>query len=99
LTSTPKSRGQVITSLPYPDDLKQYDFVSRVFRSGVEDAVTGSAHCGLAPLWSQRMKEKQQFKAFQASGRGGELDLEIKNEDRVLLTGYAVHVAKGSLHV
>ena len=48
------------------------DFVSRVFApaAGVnEDPVTGSAHCGLAPYWRQRL-QKSSLRAFQASKRG-----------------------------
>lgn len=87
-------RGIIVTA---PGENK-YDFVSRFFapRVGVnEDPVTGSAHCKLVPFWSHKLK-KTQFKAFQASSRGGELVLELKG-DRVLLTGQAVTMLVGEL--
>jgi len=73
--------------------------VSRVFHDGVEDAVTGSAHCGLGPFWSQKMDGQKDFKAYQASERGGEIDIEILGHHRILLSGYAVQTAKGTLHI
>ncbi len=55
----------------------QYDFISRFFCADdgiTEDPVTGSAHCTLAPYWSKTLG-KRNLKAYQASARGGELDL------------------------
>jgi len=76
-----------------------YDFISRFFapRIGVpEDPVTGSAHCCLAPYWSEKL-HKQAMTAYQASRRGGELRLHLEN-DRVLITGQAVTVFQGELN-
>src|SRR5690606_18337570 len=56
------------------------DFVSRFFAPKVgidEDAVTGSAHCGLTPYWAERLG-KQQLSAKQLSTRGGELLCELR---------------------
>ncbi len=64
------------------------DFVSRCFfpRLGVdEDPVTGSAHCQLAPYWSERLG-RSQLQAEQLSRRGGSLSCRVAG-DRVLLTG------------
>src|SRR5207244_3896789 len=50
------------------------DFVSRFFapREGLlEDPVTGSAHCTLAPYWAARLG-KTTLSARQISARGGE---------------------------
>jgi len=50
-----------------------HDFVSRYFapKAGViEDPVTGSAHCSLAPFWSKRLG-KSRLAARQVSKRGG----------------------------
>src|SRR5689334_17318664 len=50
-----EARGVIVTSRASTAGL---DFVSRFFapRSGVpEDPVTGSAHCALAPFWSERL--------------------------------------------
>lgn len=76
---------------------KPYDFVSRVFApsQGIdEDPVTGSAHCKLAHYWQQKLK-KNSFLAYQASKRGGELQISIVGE-RVLLTGKAITMMEGN---
>jgi PhzF family phenazine biosynthesis protein len=76
----------------------EYDMVSRFFGPNVgvpEDPVTGFAHCALVDYWNQRTG-KTQFKAFQASARGGELFLE-KHDDRVWIGGSAVKVLVGTL--
>lgn len=64
------------------------DFVSRFFapKEGIdEDPVTGSAHCLLAPYWSEKLG-KAKLKAQQLSKRGGEIFCEVKGE-RVILKG------------
>jgi PhzF family phenazine biosynthesis protein len=69
------------------------DIVSRVFvpAFGIdEDPVTGSAHCALAPYWSAQL-HKTTLSAYQASRRGGYLEIEDRG-DRVLLRGHAVTV-------
>jgi predicted PhzF superfamily epimerase YddE/YHI9 len=79
---------------------EKHDFVSRYFwpaNGGDEDPVTGSIHTGLAPYWSQRLN-KFEFKASQASTRGGELLCVIEG-DRVKLRGQAVHYLSGSIAV
>ena len=76
-----------------------YDFISRFFapRVGVpEDPVTGSAHCCLAPYWSEKL-HKQSMLAYQASPRGGELRLRLE-DDRVLISGKAVTILQGELN-
>lgn len=88
--------GWVITA---PGDGK-YDIVSRFFGPNVgipEDPVTGFVHCALVDYWNQRTG-KTQFRAFQASKRGGELFLE-KHDDRVLISGNAVKVLVGTLEI
>lgn len=59
----------------------EFDCVSRFFCPsfglGVdEDPVTGSAHCSIAPLWSQRLS-KSRLRAYQASPTGGELICDV----------------------
>ena len=74
------------------------DFVSRFFapRVGVaEDPVTGSAHCALAPYWSNILG-KTRLHAKQASQRGGELFCEARG-DRVLIGGQAVLYSEGMI--
>lgn len=77
-----------------------YDFVSRVYapREGInEDPVTGSAHCLLVDYWQKKLG-KSEFLAYQASPRGGILELQIVG-DRVHLKGQAVTILEGTLKV
>lgn len=78
----------------------RYDFVSRFFapRLGVnEDAVTGSAHCELAPYWAARLGRRR-LHARQISARGGDVGCELLG-DRVMLTGRAVTFLRGHIDV
>jgi PhzF family phenazine biosynthesis protein len=89
------ARGVIATARA---DKGKYDFVSRFFapQSGVpEDPVTGSAHCALAPYWSGKLGKKD-LMAYQASARGGELQLRLEG-DRVVLGGQAVTVLRAEL--
>jgi predicted PhzF superfamily epimerase YddE/YHI9 len=89
------ARGVMVTAR---DDSGQYDFISRFFgpAAGIdEDPVTGSAHCCLAPYWSEKL-DKTEMTAFQASPRGGLVRVEVAG-DRVLLRGQAVTVLRGVL--
>jgi PhzF family phenazine biosynthesis protein len=75
-----------------------YDFVSRYFVpwAGIdEDPVTGSAHCVLTPYWAEKTG-RNDFRAYQASARGGELRCRLTG-DRVFLTGRAVTTLRGRL--
>jgi PhzF family phenazine biosynthesis protein len=88
-------RGVIVTSR---SDQPQFDFISRFFApaSGVnEDPVTGSAHCTLGPFWQERLN-KSEFKAYQASSRGGVVKVRVAG-DRVFLGGSAVTVLRGEL--
>jgi PhzF family phenazine biosynthesis protein len=74
----------------------EYDFVSRYFApaKGIpEDPVTGAAHCMLAPFWAGRLG-KSEFRAFQASARGGEIVCRVVGE-RVELEGSCVFYLEG----
>lgn len=89
------ARGVMVTSRA---TTAGYDFVSRFFapRSGVpEDPVTGSAHCALAPFWSERLG-RNELTAYQASARGGVVRVRVSG-DRVVLGGQAVTVLRGEL--
>jgi len=77
-----------------------YDFVSRFFApaAGIdEDPVTGSAHCVLGPYW-QKQLGKSDFRAFQASRRGGTVYVSVQGE-RIKLSGAAVITLRGTLLV
>jgi PhzF family phenazine biosynthesis protein len=88
-------RGVIVTSQA---SSPEYDFVSRFFapRVGIdEDTVTGSAHCSLAPYWSQKLG-RETLIGYQASKRGGLVHVQLQ-DDRVLLGGQAITVMKGLL--
>jgi PhzF family phenazine biosynthesis protein len=77
-----------------------YDFVSRYFApaKGIpEDPVTGAAHCMLAPYWAKRLG-KTEFRAFQASRRGGEIICRLAG-DRVELEGSCVFYLEGEVEI
>jgi predicted PhzF superfamily epimerase YddE/YHI9 len=77
-----------------------YDFVSRYFApaKGIpEDPVTGGAHCALAPYWAARLR-KTEFRAFQASRRGGALACRLVG-DRVELEGSCVFYLEGRAEI
>jgi PhzF family phenazine biosynthesis protein len=86
-------RGLIVTAAG-----REVDFVSRCFfpQSGVpEDPVTGSAHCALAPFWTERL-DKTEMVGYQASRRGGTVGVAL-NGDRVRLEGCAVMTVQGQL--
>jgi len=88
-------RGVIITA---PG--RATDFVSRFFapKFGInEDPVTGSAHCLLAPYWSERLG-KSRLTGRQLSQRGGEVVCEIRG-DRVSLAGKAVTYLEGLITI
>jgi PhzF family phenazine biosynthesis protein len=90
-------RGVMVTSLA---TTPEFDFISRYFAPWVginEDPVTGSAHCILGPYWATKLG-KRSLRAFQASSRGGILDVRLEGE-RVYLLGQAVTVLDGELKV
>ncbi|KAL3746172.1 hypothetical protein ACJRO7_015165 [Eucalyptus globulus] len=92
--------GIIITGSAQPDS--GFDFVSRAFfpKIGInEDPVTGSAHCALAPYWSEKLGKKD-LVALQASPRGGVVKVHLDEQNqRVSLRGKAVTVMRGSLLV
>lgn len=91
------TRGVVITSVSASDDI---DFVSRYFApwDGVdEDPVTGATHCCLGPYWARKL-EKKELRAYQASSRGGYINMRIER-DKVFLAGNAVTIYEGRIIV
>jgi PhzF family phenazine biosynthesis protein len=81
-------------------NVDEFDFVSRFFAPTVgidEDPVTGSAHCCLGPFW-RTVLGKNRFTAFQASSRGGVVQVSVEG-DRVKLGGQAVGIFSGELSV
>ncbi len=79
-------------------DRPGFDVISRFFApsAGIdEDPVTGSAHCILGPWWGKRLKQKS-LSCFQASRRGGVVQLELM-DGKVYLSGHAVSLMRGEL--
>jgi PhzF family phenazine biosynthesis protein len=77
-----------------------YDFISRYFAPAkgiAEDPLTGAAHCILAPYWAKRLG-KTDFRAFQASPRGGEIICPLAG-DRVELEGSCVFYLEGEVEI
>jgi PhzF family phenazine biosynthesis protein len=77
-----------------------YDFISRYFApaKGIpEDPVTGAAHCTLTPYWANRLG-KTEFRAYQASRRGGEVVCRLAGE-RVELEGSCVFYLEGEVEI
>jgi len=73
-----------------------FDIISRYFAPNIgieEDPVTGFAHCALMDYWHKKAKVTT-LKAYQASKRGGILEVELRG-NRVLLRGDAVKMFEG----
>jgi PhzF family phenazine biosynthesis protein len=90
-------RHGVIVTAPGDDG---YDFVSRYFApaKGIpEDPVTGGAHCALAPYWADRL-HKAEFRAFQASRRGGVIICRVIG-DRIELEGSCAFYLEGEVEL
>lgn len=82
------------------NEIGKCDFVSRFFTPQatiLEDPVTGSAHCTLAPYWAQKLNNSD-LRAKQISARGGELSCTLQN-GRVIIKGCAVCYLTGEIFV
>ncbi|WP_394750557.1 PhzF family phenazine biosynthesis protein [Spongiimicrobium salis] len=82
-------------------DQKEYDFESRYFWpwSGTpEDPVTGATHTFLAPYWAKRL-HKSKMKSFQCSERTGFMDVELKDDTTLIISGTAKIVLEGTLNL
>ena len=91
-------QGQVVVAgLARPG--QDHDVVDRFFGPGCgieEDPATGSARCGLAPLYAQKL-ERSAVRFVQAfPGRGARFETEVQG-DRVLIRGSAVTVIESRL--
>jgi PhzF family phenazine biosynthesis protein len=77
------------------------DCVTRYFNpwAGVnEDPVTGSVHTLLGYYWAKLLR-KEEIHAYQASHRGGEMILRIRDHGRIELIGKAVITLKGEIYI
>uniref|UniRef100_A0A3Q1JJG3 Phenazine biosynthesis like protein domain containing n=1 Tax=Anabas testudineus TaxID=64144 RepID=A0A3Q1JJG3_ANATE len=91
---TGRIRGVIVTMIGSPDEQPGYDFYSRNFApwNGIpEDPVTGSAHTILGKF-NQSFDKKQ-----NCSSRGGELELEVRDDGRINITGQTVTVLQGTI--
>ncbi len=96
LSEISECRGIIVTAKGSED----IDFVSRWFGPNVgvpEDPVTGSAHCMLTPIWAEKLGQTQ-LNAYQASTRGGNLQLLLQ-DNRVHITGNAALYMKGTIFI
>ncbi|MDE6361485.1 MAG: PhzF family phenazine biosynthesis protein, partial [Clostridia bacterium] len=69
----------------------KYDCVSRVFApqlDAIEDPVTGSTHCMIAPYWAKVLNKKQLI-AYQSSERSGVIYATVEG-DSVKIAGKVV---------
>ncbi|TDH17196.1 hypothetical protein EPR50_G00005820 [Perca flavescens] len=92
-------KGVILTMKGSPDCQPGYDFYSRFFSpwNGIpEDPVTGSAHTVLGSYWSKKLGKKKML-AYQCSSRGGELELEVRDDGRINISGQAVTVLQGTI--
>lgn len=81
-------------------DSQRADFVVRCFApiSGInEDPVTGSAHCALTPLWSEKL-EKTEMDSLQLSKRTGRLKVKLI-DDRVEIKGKAITIFEAKMKI
>ncbi len=88
--------GGVIVTAPG----KECDFVSRFFTPQatiIEDPVTGSAHCTLAPYWAKKLN-KQSLSAMQLSKRGGKIFCTLE-DGSVIIRGSAVIYSKSEIYL
>lgn len=76
-----------------------FDFHSRFFwpwSGGNEDPVTGGTHTFLAKYWAEKLG-KPVLRSFQASPRTGQMEVELKSPDTLLIRGQAVVILEGNL--
>ena len=95
-----KNNGLAHLMITAKSNSNQADFVVRCFAPSLginEDPVTGSAHCALTPLWSEKLG-KTEFNSLQLSKRTGKLKVKLVN-GRVEIKGKAVTIFKAEIKV
>lgn len=104
------TRGVIVTAAihngdgaPGPVWARGAHFVSRWFAPHVgvpEDAVTGSAHCALAPFWGARLGRTAML-GYQASLREGTIAMQLsgggEQQQRVALIGRCATTLRGEV--
>jgi PhzF family phenazine biosynthesis protein len=94
--------GCLAVSAPAGEALRArgIDFVNRFFAPGVgvvEDPLTGSSYCDLAPYWGQRLGRRE-VTGYQASSRGGRVACHDLGRT-VRLSGRCQVFSAGELYV
>ncbi|KAM4597486.1 phenazine biosynthesis-like domain-containing protein isoform 2-T2 [Fundulus diaphanus] len=99
--SSGRVRGVIVTMKGSPDCKPGFDFYSRYFAPwcGIpEDPVCGSAHTVLGGYWSKKLGKKKML-AYQCSSRGGELELEVRDDGRINIAGEVTAVLQGVIRL
>ncbi|CAL1603930.1 unnamed protein product [Knipowitschia caucasica] len=99
--STGKVKGVIVTMIGSPNEQPGYDFYSRYFAPwfGItEDPVTGSAHTVLGSYWAEKLG-KRKLLAYQCSSRGGEMELEVRDDGRINISGTTVTIMRGTITI
>lgn len=99
--STGKVKGVIVTMIGSPNEQPGYDFFSRYFAPwfGIsEDPVTGSAHTVLGSYWAEKLG-KRKLLAYQCSSRGGEMELEVRDDERINISGTTVTIMQGTITI
>jgi PhzF family phenazine biosynthesis protein len=95
-----KAKGLGTLMITAESNTEKFDFVVRCFVPDLginEDPVTGSAHCALTPLWTEKLGKKE-LNSLQLSKRTGKLRVKQIN-DRVEIKGKAITIFKAELKV
>ena len=90
----PENLAQGVTSMS-----KDGILLSRVFASSAaipEDPVTGSMYTVLGPYWKAKTG-KSSFTARQCSKRGGDVEVKVGENGRVIVGGKATGIMEGTL--
>ncbi|WP_291722713.1 PhzF family phenazine biosynthesis protein [Bernardetia sp.] len=90
-----------VTTKGSTDKTKNYDFTSRCFCPWIginEDALSAVSHGLFAKYWQTKL-HKSDFFAYQASARGGEIHLQLLEENQVLLIGKGITTLEGNARI
>ena len=90
-----------ITTKGGTDATKKYDFTSRCFCPWIgidEDALSAVSHGLIAKYWQDKLN-KSDFFAYQASMRGGEIHLQLLEDNQVLLIGKGITTLEGNARI
>ncbi|KAK2920314.1 phenazine biosynthesis-like domain-containing protein 1 [Channa argus] len=91
----------IVTVKGSTEEQPGYDFHYRNFSPwyGIpEDPVTGSDLTVLGSYWSEKLGKKKML-AYQCSSRGGELELEVRDDGRINIAGQTVTVLQGTIRL